>query len=69
MELDTQPRVVAIPKELADALKKDKKAQVTFGKLLYTHQKEYVTWIEEAKKDETRWRRLAKTFKMLKEGE
>jgi hypothetical protein len=66
VELDTEPRVVAIPKDLADALKKDREAKIRFGKLSYTHQKEYVTWIEEAKKDETRQRRLAKTIVMLK---
>jgi hypothetical protein len=67
VELDTEPRVVAIPKDLAGALKKDREAKIRFGKLSYTHQKEYVTWIEEAKKDETRQRRLAKTIVMLKE--
>jgi Domain of unknown function (DUF1905)/Bacteriocin-protection, YdeI or OmpD-Associated len=66
VELDTEPRVVAIPKDLAGALKKDREAKIRFGKLSYTHQKEYVTWIEEAKKDETRQRRLAKTIVMLK---
>jgi hypothetical protein len=66
VELDTEPRVVAIPKDLAGALKKDREAKIRFGKLSYTHQKEYVTWIEEAKKDETRQRRLAKTLVMLK---
>lgn len=64
--LDTDPRVVAIPKDLAGALKKDRAAKIHFGKLSYTDQKEYVTWVEEAKKDETRQRRIAKTLAMLK---
>ena len=69
VESDTEPRVVALPKDLAGALKKDREAKIHFGKLSYTHQKEYVTWIEEAKKDETRQRRLAKTLVMLKATE
>jgi uncharacterized protein YdeI (YjbR/CyaY-like superfamily) len=32
----------------------------------HTYQKEYVTWIEEAKKDETRQRRVAKTLERLR---
>jgi uncharacterized protein YdeI (YjbR/CyaY-like superfamily) len=48
-------------------LKKDKEAKTRFGQLSYTHQKEYVTWIEEAKKDETRQRRVAKTLERLRE--
>jgi uncharacterized protein YdeI (YjbR/CyaY-like superfamily) len=39
---------------------------VRFSELSYTHQKEYATWIEGAKKDETRQRRIAKTLVMLK---
>ncbi|MBL7164109.1 MAG: YdeI/OmpD-associated family protein [Anaerolineales bacterium] len=35
---------------------------------LATHQKEYITWIEEAKRADTRQRRIAKTIEMLKEG-
>jgi hypothetical protein len=67
VELDIEPRVVAIPKDLAGALKKDKEAKKHFGELSYSHQKEYVAWIEEAKKDETRQRRIVKALEMLKE--
>jgi Bacteriocin-protection, YdeI or OmpD-Associated/Domain of unknown function (DUF1905) len=68
VEADEAPRVVAVPKELAAAFKKDKEAKALFDKLSYTHQKEYVTWIEAAKKDETRQRRIAKTLVRLKEN-
>jgi uncharacterized protein YdeI (YjbR/CyaY-like superfamily) len=48
--------------------KKDKDAKAFFDKLSYTHQKEYVNWIEEAKKVETRQSRILKTMDMLKQG-
>ena len=66
VEADDAPRVVAIPKDLAAAFKKDNEAKALFDKLSYTHQKEYVNWVEEAKKDETRQRRVVKTLEMLK---
>ncbi|SRR5581483_1801872 len=68
IEPDTEPRVVEIPKDLANEFKKDKKAKAIFDKLSYTHQKEYVRWIEEAKKAETRAERIKKTIEMLKKG-
>ena len=49
------------------ALDTDSEAKVHFEKLSYTHRKEYVTWIDEAKKDETRQKRIAKTVEMLKQ--
>lgn len=68
VELDAEPRVVEVPKDLLKELKKDKEAKGFFDKLSYTHQKEYVKWIEEAKKDETRQNRIVKTVAMLKKG-
>jgi hypothetical protein len=69
VELDTEPRVVEIPPELKKAFAKEKEAKAIFAKLPYTHQKEYVTWVAEAKRDETRQARIAKTIEMLKQGE
>ena len=68
VEPDTEPRVVEIPKELAKEFRKEKDAKAFFDKLSYTHRKEYVTWINEAKKEETRQNRIAKTIEMLKQG-
>jgi hypothetical protein len=68
VEPDTEPRVLEIPEDLTKALGKDREAKAFFDKLSYTHQKEYVTWINEAKKDETRQNRLTKTIEMLKQG-
>ena len=65
IEPDIEPRVIEIPKDLMKELKKDKEAQIFFEKLSYTHQKEYVRWVEEAKKEETRQNRIMKTIEML----
>ena len=66
VELDTEPRVIEIPKDLAKELKENKGAKTIFDKLSYTHRREYVMWINEAKRDETRQSRIVKTIEMLK---
>lgn len=68
VELDTEPRVLELPKELVKELKKDKEAKTFFDTLSYTHQREYVLWINEAKKEETRQNRILKAIQMLKKG-
>ena len=68
VEPDTEPRVVEIPPELAKALKKEKAAEAFFNSLAYSHQREYVGYITEAKKEETRARRVAQTIAMLKKN-
>jgi len=68
IELDTEPRQIEVPKDLMKKLKKDKDAKAFFDKLSFTHQKEYVRWVEEAKKEETRQSRIIKTMEMLKNG-
>ena len=67
VEVDVEARVVTVPAELKRAFRSDKQAQAAFEKLSYTHQREYVTWINEAKKDETRARRIAQTLERLKQ--
>lgn len=66
IELDDQPRVVAVPDDLAELL--DERARAFFDGLAFTHQREWVQWIESAKKPETRASRLAKTAEALREG-
>jgi len=68
VELDTEERVIEIPKDLLKDLKKDKEANSFFDTLSYTHKKEYVKWVEDAKKEETRQNRIGKTIEMLKKG-
>jgi bifunctional DNA-binding transcriptional regulator/antitoxin component of YhaV-PrlF toxin-antitoxin module len=69
LEPDATPRVVEVPPDLAQVLKKSPKAKEFFEGLSYTHRKEYVRWITEAKKEETRLRRLDKTVEMLLAGQ
>ena len=54
---------------LAAALAADDEARAAFEKLAYTHRKEFARWVDEAKRDDTRERRVAKTLEMLRRGE
>lgn len=65
MEKDTAPRLVEPPKDLAKALKTNKDAKDVWENLSYTHKKEYAMAIEEAKREETRARRVQKTIEEL----
>ena len=62
------PREIAVPDDLAAALAADDQARTYFDSLAFTHRKEWVRWIEEAKKPETRTTRVAKTVQSLREG-
>lgn len=64
LELDTAPREVEVPKDLAAALKKAGLAK-DFAALAFTHRKEHVRSIEEAKAPETRLRRIDKAVAMV----
>jgi hypothetical protein len=66
IEVDDAPRTVTVPDDLAAALAKDPAAKAAFDRLSYTHQKEHVRAIEEAKKPETRARRLEKCLELLR---
>jgi hypothetical protein len=68
VEPDIEPRVVEIPKDLLKEFKKDKEIKAFFEKLAYSHQREYVAWIEAAKREETRQSRVLKTIEMLKKN-
>jgi len=61
-------RELVVPADLIEALGKNKKAAATFEAFSYSHQKEYVEWITEAKRPETRENRLAQTMAWLKAG-
>ena len=65
MAPDTAPRVVAVPVELKQAFARNKAAQAAFEKMPYSHKKEYVEYIVEAKQAETRARRVAKALPMM----
>ena len=68
VESDAEPRVVEVPSDFARALKQEKSAQTYFKSLSYSHQREYVNHITEAKREETRARRIDRTIEILKQG-
>ena len=57
-----------MPADFTAALKKNTKAQKTFDGFSPSHRREYIEWITEAKREETRKERLAKSIKWLTEG-
>ncbi len=56
---------VAVPADLAAALGQDAEAQTFFDQLAFTHRKEWVHWVEAAKKVETRAARITKAVASL----
>jgi small nuclear ribonucleoprotein (snRNP)-like protein len=68
LEEDFEPRQVEVPADLQLALETDPTAQASFNRLSYSHQKEYVRWIMEAKREQTRQRRIQQAIEMLQQG-
>src|SRR5580658_3426919 len=64
---DEEVRTVEVPAQFEKLIKKERLLPV-FEKLSYTHRKEYCRWITDAKREETRLRRLEKAIEMLKKG-
>ena len=62
---DESKRAVAVPADLAEALTAAT-LRKSFDALSYSHQREYVVWIDEAKRADTRARRVAQTVERLK---
>ena len=65
MEIDTEPRIVTVPEDFQSALEDNPEAQENFDRFSYTHKKEYVEWIEGAKKAETRANRIQKSIERI----
>lgn len=65
MERDTELRVIIPPEDFASALEANSRAKRAWEKLSYTHQREYVMAIEDAKKAETRARRIIKAIEQI----
>lgn len=73
VKLPRSPRVkaakpVRIPDDLAAALRRNRKAREAFESFSPSHKREYIEWITEAKRAETREKRLATTIEWLEEG-
>lgn len=68
LALDTAPRVVDVPADLAAALDAEPEARRTFDALSYSNQSWHVLSVNGAKTDETRQRRIEKSVATLREG-
>jgi uncharacterized protein YdeI (YjbR/CyaY-like superfamily) len=67
VENDEAPREVEVPPELTTALKRNRAARAVWDGLSFSHRREYVSYIVEAKKEETRARRVERTIQALTE--
>jgi bifunctional DNA-binding transcriptional regulator/antitoxin component of YhaV-PrlF toxin-antitoxin module len=65
LAINTKSGLLEIPKELEKALKANKRAKACFDAMPPSHKKEYIVYIIEAKKEETRANRIVKTIEML----
>ncbi|HEY4189321.1 MAG TPA: YdeI/OmpD-associated family protein [Candidatus Limnocylindrales bacterium] len=67
LQLDTAPREVEVPEDLAAALAGEPEARAFYDGLSYSNRRWYVLSVEGAKTAETRQRRVAKAVEMLRE--
>jgi hypothetical protein len=68
IEKDEEERTVEMPEDFAKALADNAAAQETYHKLSFTGKRDYVRWITEAKKEETRRNRIEKSVEGLAQG-
>ncbi len=62
-------KALEVPSELEAILKKDNMAWSHWEGFPYSHKKEYVEWVTDAKKEETRKRRIAQALEMIRDGQ
>ncbi|GAA5098872.1 hypothetical protein GCM10023210_35470 [Chryseobacterium ginsengisoli] len=65
---DKEERIVEIADDINLIFNENQDAKILFDKMSYTHRKEYIRWIEEAKKPETRENRKVKMIQMILDG-
>ena len=67
---DAKParKALEVPVDLMAVLEHDEQAMSVWNKATYTWKKDYVEWITDAKKEETRKRRIAEAYQMIREG-
>jgi hypothetical protein len=66
--IDAANKTVRLPDDLADAFKKDKEATAIFEALSFTNKKEYLEWVVNAKREETRKQRVSETIERIHRG-
>lgn len=64
----TAKKDIRVPEDFANAIAKNKKVKAEFEKFSPSHKKEYIEWIVEAKREETRKSRIDKALEMIAEG-
>jgi hypothetical protein len=69
LQEDKAPRKIKVPADVQKAVRLKPKAASFFTKLSYSHQREYIQWIEGAKRAETRERRIAGMLALLMRGQ
>jgi small nuclear ribonucleoprotein (snRNP)-like protein len=68
LEEDLEERIVEVPADIQTAMKREPEALEYFNHLSYTHQKQYVQWVTDAKREETRQARIKRMIEMLIQG-
>lgn len=69
LELDTPPRNVDVPGDLASAIAENDRACARWAAFSYSHRKAYVEWVVEAKRAETRRARIDEAVAMIRKGQ
>lgn len=66
--IDAAKKTVRLPEDLQQAFRKNRKQELFFNGLSFTNKKEYVEWILNAKREETRINRIKGTLERLEKG-
>jgi len=65
---ETEKAALVTPEDFDDLLTQNPKAKAVYDKFGYSHKKEYITWITDAKTDATRQKRMQQAIDMIGEG-
>ena len=68
LEKDDEERILELPEAFQKALLKDAKAAAFFESLSYSSRRDYIRWIMDAKREDTKIRRISQAVERLKEG-
>lgn len=66
--MEAKSKIPKTPHLLKKALRKNKKAKMAFEKMPPSHKREYIEYISEAKKEETKQKRIKKVMRMMGSG-
>lgn len=67
VKLDKSERTIEVPDYFEKELRKHPQVKDIFDKMAFSHKREYVQWITQAKQEETRLRRIKKAIQLIKE--